>query len=464
MSRSLLVDVGSTFTKLTAVDGPEVIASAQRPTTVRTDVTEGYLEALSELFRRAGGKLSFDRRIACSSAAGGLRMCAVGLVEELTAEAARRVCLGAGAKVELSFAGHLTNGDLEDIRNGHIDIIILSGGTDGGNTECVLHNQRKLADARLGIPVIYAAARDCRDEIVRIRDEAGMEEYLCDNVMSRLNVLNLESAQKKTREIFLKKIIEAKGIKRIEEEIDEVLCPTPEAVLRAAELLSRGYGGENGLGDLLVLDVGGATTDVYSMCPASSGRADVILRGLEEPFARRTVEGDLGMRHSAAGAAESLSGEELRAIDEEEGMDFRAESALRAENAGFLPSDERGRRADAVTGRICVDRAVSRHAGRLEEVYTPAGLFWYQYGKDLSRVKHVVGTGGVLAKSPYAREIMEAAAASPRRPSELRPVSPEYLSDADYVMAAAGLLSAFDPLSALRIMKKHLAPAGKRQA
>ena len=149
MSRYLMIDFGSTFTKLTAVDTEcaDIIATASHFTTVDTDITVGYKKALEQLSRKLGeDEPRFDKIIGCSSAAGGLKMAAIGLVEELTVEAARRVCLGAGAKVELAFSHHLTNSDIDKIIEKKIDIILLSGGTDGGNSECVLYNQRMLCE------------------------------------------------------------------------------------------------------------------------------------------------------------------------------------------------------------------------------------------------------------------------------------------------------------------------------
>lgn len=303
MSRYLMIDFGSTFTKLTAVDTDkeDIIATASHFTTVATDITIGYENALKSLFEKTGGPIKFDRIIACSSAAGGLKMAAIGLVDELTVEAAKRVCLGAGAKVDLAFSHHLTKKNIQDIIDKKIDIILLSGGTDGGNSECVLYNENMLAQSHMEAPIVYAGNKDCQDEIMEIADKAGLHEYICENVMPKLNVLNIPSAREKIREIFLKNIIEAKGIKKIEKEIDKVIFPTPEAVLKASELLSKGYMHESGLGELVLVDIGGATTDMYSMCSASAKRSDVIIKGLEEPYAKRTVEGDLGMRYSALG-------------------------------------------------------------------------------------------------------------------------------------------------------------------
>lgn len=460
MSRYLMIDFGSTFTKLTAIDTEteDIIATANSFTTVATDITVGYENALRELYSKIGKEIKFDKIIGCSSAAGGLKMAAVGLVDELTLEAAKRVCLGAGAKVELAFSHHLTSDDIKSIIDKKIDIILLAGGTDGGNSECVLFNQRKLAESGLKTPVVYAGNKNCADEIRAIAEEYGMDEYICGNVMPKLNVLKVDEARDKIREIFLKNIIEAKGIKKIEREIDKVILPTPEAVLHAAELLSKGYMHESGLGEIVLVDIGGATTDFYSMCSASAKRSDVILKGLEEPYAKRTVEGDLGMRYSALGVLGALTAEEIRVYDEDEGVDLEKELLFRHEHVDNIPKNEHEEQIDRIMGQICVDKSIERHVGKMEEMYTPMGLVYYQYGKDLSQIRYVIGTGGVLVRSKHPYEILKKVEYDLSKPLELRPRRPGYMLDADYILAAMGLLSEIDPLLALKIMKKHIKP------
>ena len=457
MSRYLMIDFGSTFTKLTAVDTEteDIIGTANSFTTVATDINVGYGNALRELYKKIG-EVKFDKIIGCSSAAGGLKMAAIGLVEELTLEAAKRVCLGAGAKVEFAFSHHLTSADVKKIVDNNIDIILLAGGTDGGNSECVLYNQRILAEHGIKIPIIYAGNKNCQDEILSIAKEYGMNEYVCGNVMPKLNELRVDEARDKIREIFLKNIIEAKGIKKIESQIDKLILPTPEAVLRAAELLSKGYMHERGLGEIVLVDIGGATTDFYSMCSASAKRSDVVLKGLEEPYAKRTVEGDLGMRYSALGVLSSLSAEEIRIYDEEEGVDLNKELLFRHEHVDNVPSNEHEAKIDRIMGQICVDKSIERHVGKMEEMYTPMGLLYYQFGKDLTRIRYVIGTGGVLVRSENPYEILKKVEYNLSKPLELRPQHPQYMLDKDYILAAMGLLSEIDPLLAIKIMKKHI--------
>lgn len=458
MSRYLMIDFGSTFTKLTAVDTAveDVIATASHFTTVDTDISIGYKKAFDALCEKLGEVPVFDKIIGCSSAAGGLKMAAIGLVEELTVEAAKRVCLGAGAKVELAFSHHLTNDDVDKIIEKKIDIILLSGGTDGGNSECVLFNQKMLCERKIKIPIIFAGNKNCLDEVKRMAKEYQMNEYYCQNVMPKLNVLNIDDARNTIRKIFLENIIVAKGIKKIEQVIDKVLLPTPESVLRAATLLADGYLKEFGFGEIALVDIGGATTDMYSICSASAKRSDVVIKGLEEPYAKRTVEGDLGMRYSALGVLSALTEEEVKLINLEEGIDLSKELHYLSEHVDNLPSDEHQVKIDNIIAKICVDKAMSRHVGKMEEAYTPMGMLYNQYGKDLSKINFVIGTGGVLVHNENPAEILKAVEYKMSNGLELRPRRPRYLLDKDYLLASMGLLAEIDPLLALKIMKKHV--------
>ena len=458
MSKYLMIDFGSTFTKLVAVDTEieDIIATAAHFTTVAEDITIGYNNALKELYKKIGEEIKFDKIISCSSAAGGLKMAAIGLVEELTVEAAKRVCLGAGARVDLVLSHHINKKEVQSIIDKKIDIILLAGGTDGGNSECVLYNAKMLGEAGIQIPIIYAGNKSCIDEIEDIFKQYNLNGYFCENVMPQINVLNIPSARDKIREIFLKNIIVAKGIKKIENVIDKVILPTPEAVLKACDLLSRGYLREPGLGELVCADIGGATTDMYSMSTASAKRSDVVIKGLEEPYAKRTVEGDLGMRYSALGVLKALTKEEIILINEDENVDMEKELTFRNDHVDVVFNDDHQSKVDLIIGGICVDKAMGRHVGKMEEVYTPMGLIYNQTGKDLTKIEYVIGTGGILVNSKDPRRILSKVTGNKKTYLELRPENPNYLLDKDYILASMGLLSEIEPLLALKIMKKHL--------
>ena len=149
MKPILLIDFGSTYTKLTAVDveGECLLGTAAAYTTVETDINNGLALAREQLEQQIG-KLEYQACYACSSAAGGLRMITSGLVPDLTGEAARLASLGAGAKVVGVYAFELTEDDLEELQKQRPDIFLLVGGTDGGNTACILHNATMLAQIK----------------------------------------------------------------------------------------------------------------------------------------------------------------------------------------------------------------------------------------------------------------------------------------------------------------------------
>lgn len=457
MKYVLLVDFGSTFTKLTAVDleTEDVIATSKAITTVETNINIGYEEALARLHEKIGHDIQFDDFIACSSAAGGLKMAAIGLVEDLTTEAAKRVCLGAGAKVELVLSHHINASEVEMINEKSIDIVLLAGGANGGNKECVIHNAKKLAQSNVKAPIVFAGNKDATDEIIEIFKDSGKEYYLCENVMPRLNVLNINSAKDTIKEIFVKNIIEAKGIKKIEKKISKIILPTPNAVLLAAELLSKGFGGETGLGELLIIDVGGATTDVYSMADGYPKHSNYILSGLEEPYAKRTVEGDLGMRYSALGVLDAM-GPSMIAFHKKNDIDIVHEAKIRKENVDFISETDHDYLCDDLLAAQCIETAVSRHVGTIRGVYTPHGIMYYQVGKDLSQTEYIIGVGGVVISSKNPKAMLKKAAMIEQKPLELRPKDPTYLLDKTYILSAMGLLSTYEPEIALRIMKKHM--------
>jgi uncharacterized protein (TIGR01319 family) len=454
----LLVDFGSTFTKLTAVDleSEDIIATAKAITTVETNIIEGYEHALEELHRKMALPMHFEKVIACSSAAGGLKMVAIGLVEELTTEAAKRVCLGAGAKVELVLSHHINNAEIQKIIDKKIDIILLAGGANGGNRECVIHNAKKLAESPIQAPIVFAGNKDASDEIIEILSSAKKTFFMCDNVMPKLNVLHIEDARDHIKDIFVKNIIEAKGIKKVEAIIDRVVLPTPHAVLMASELLSKGYGDEKGLGDLMLADVGGATTDVYSLALGLPTKMNAVMTGLEEPYAKRTVEGDLGMRYSAKGILQSMTKSKIDSY-ENQGIDIIKACEMRHDIIDFLPKTEKDYMIEDLLASVCIDVAISRHVGSLKGVYTPMGMMYHQTGKDLTHVKTFIGTGGVVINSPNPKQLLEQALTVDHKESlELRPQHPDFMLDKDYILSAMGLLSMDYPEIALRIMKKRM--------
>lgn len=455
MRAVLLIDFGSTYTKLTAVDldSEVVLGTAQSFTTIHTDINDGLNNALA-LLRQKIGDVTFSETYACSSAAGGLRMVTSGLVPELTGEAAKLASLGAGAKVVGIYAFQLTEDDLEDIRAAKPDIFLLVGGTDGGNTECILHNAKMLASMKPEFPVVVAGNRTAARQCQKILE--GCEVYICPNVMPKFGVLKIEPTQQQIREIFLNRIVKAKGLSKATELLSDIMMPTPSAVLQAMELLAGGCEGESGIGELVAVDVGGATTDIYSIADGMPEHMGTVFKGLPEPYAKRTVEGDIGMRYSIRGIVEAAGAERIAQLSGLAKSRVEELVSYLAEHTDQVPDNEETESLDFALASMAIEEAVRRHAGTIEETYTMMGLTYVQEGKNLTKVGQIVVTGGSLIHTKRTEEIAKHALYSPAEPASLRPKTADVWVDRTYILAAMGLLSTHYPQTALRIMKKEL--------
>ncbi len=452
----LLIDFGSTYTKLTAVDveNEKILATAAAYTTVQTDINDGLNEGLRKL-REKTGEIEFDSCYACSSAAGGLRMVTSGLVPELTSEAAKLASLGAGAKVVGIYSFELTEFDLEEIKESKPDIFLLVGGTDGGNKECIIHNAKMLASMNPTFPIIIAGNRSASAECSKILE--GCEVYVCPNVMPKFGVLQIEPTQKKIREIFLERIISAKGLSRAAELLSDIMMPTPSAVLSAMELLAKGTGDEMGIGELLAVDVGGATTDIYSIADGMPEHMNTVYKGLPEPYAKRTVEGDIGMRYSIQGIIDAAGESKISTLSNLSQERIEELVSDLKEHTDKVPSGEDDlEKLDFALASCAIEEAVTRHAGTITETYTMMGQTFVQEGKNLTKVSNIVVTGGSLIHTKRTAEIASFALYSPSSPTSLRPKKADVWVDRTYILAAMGLLSSHYPKVALRIMKKEL--------
>ncbi|MCL2663492.1 MAG: methylaspartate mutase accessory protein GlmL [Oscillospiraceae bacterium] len=443
MENILLIDYGSTFTKVVAVDASEskLLGFASAYTTVDTDVCEGLNSALGELEKQTG-KIDFHKRMACSSAAGGLRMVVCGLVPELTAKAATLASMGAGAKIVGLYSYELIEEDITEIAAKKPDILLLTGGTDGGNKKCILHNAEVLAGIPADFPIIVAGNRSTKHDIMQILK--NRRTYLCDNVMPSVETLNIEPVKQLIRDIFLERIIHAKGL------TDEVTMPTPAAVLAATELLA------SDIGDLMAIDVGGATTDIYSIADGAPNKSGVIYKGLPEPYAKRTVEGDIGMRYSVHGIVEAAGASKIAKLSELTKEQVTRQVQYLSEHTDSLPTSNEQKALDFALAAMAIETATLRHAGTLEEIFTTSGRALVQTGKDLTEVKTIVMTGGALLKTDKQKELATHALYSDMQPQSLRPMKVNLLIDKYYILAAMGLLCGYAPTTALEILKANM--------
>ena len=474
----MLLDIGSTYTKVTVVDvqANRVVGRSAAPSTVGHGVQHGILEALGKLSGSPVDSLDegfapFKHRFACSSAAGGLRMVVIGLVDSLTVEAGRRTAFGAGAKVIKAFADHLGPGEVLQIEEISPDIILLTGGTDGGDRETILHNAGALAESRISCPVIVAGNRECSQEVSSLLRKGRKEARTAENVMPDLGKLNPASAGKEIRDVFFERITEAKGLEIVKRWIGNII-PTPMAVLQGAVLLNEGTDGTPGMGELIVLDVGGATTDVHSIARGKSNNpGTTVYQGLEEPFAKRTVEGDLGIRYNAGTILNQIGvgvvQEELShfacgpdpVLDEEL---FRYAEFL-SKRCDHLSSSPWQKQVEFAFASICLRTAFHRHAGRVIAELSPlmeVKSFTVVRGKDLRDVPHVIGTGGIFAYQQEEGAHLLRRCLERLDPAVLLPLNPALYIDSEYLLYGAGLLCEKFPEAAFAIAKNSLQRVG----
>lgn len=462
----LAVDFGSTFTKVAAIDldATAVVGLSRAPTTVEIDVNIGLRSALDQL-RIAGRPLDHQpvrEVLACSSAAGGLKVVVIGLVPSLTVEAARRAAFGAGAKIVGSHAYKLNRSDIRAVEGADCDMVLLAGGTDGGDEQTILHNAGMLASSKITAPIVVAGNRVVSDQCQSLLQERGKVALATENILPTLDTLNILPVQQVIRDLFMNHIIHAKGIDRAQEYVRDGITPTPSAVLKAAQLLAEGTPDEPGLGEVVVVDVGGATTDVHSVCTGAPTRSGVALNGLPEPYVKRTVEGDLGLRANALILLERAGEQRLGASASALRPGFQAHVRSFVERVAgspsAIPDTEDEFALDAALGRLAVELAMERHAGTLREVYTAMGPVYIQHGKDLSATTTVIGVGGVLAYGRYPHWVLDGALATSQDPFSLRPTSPACYVDTHYITYAVGLLADVNPTAALRFAKQSLQP------
>jgi uncharacterized protein (TIGR01319 family) len=386
----LTIEVGSTITKVNGFTLlPEGrfthIAQGFAATSVASgDVRQGVDEAFADLESRHGKITGKPEIFVNSSAAGGLRMTVHGLTYSMTARAAREAALGAGAIVKMVTAGLLDDFDLSEICGINPNIILLAGGVDFGEKETVLKNAEKLASLKLSAPVVYAGNSALRKHVEKIFSDSGLEFLLADNVFPEVDVLNIDPLRRVIHDVFNRHIIHAPGMTYLAELTTHGILPTPGAVLRGAELFAEE------MGDCLVFDVGGATTDVHSV---TDGSNEWTTRMIEpEPYSKRTVEGDLGVFINAHNIIE------------------QADDPNHSESLDELRAIPKTKSQKELTHWLCekaVNIGVRRHAGVVSDLYTPSGKKQIVKGKDLTAVQWIVGTGGALTRLDGGEKILQ---------------------------------------------------------
>ncbi|MCG2726131.1 MAG: glutamate mutase L [Elusimicrobia bacterium] len=426
----IATDCGSTTTKAILIekkgDTYRQTFRGEAPTTVEApfeDVTKGVLNAITEVEELSGRKLldgekiiipsngntGADTYVSTSSAGGGLQMMVAGAVKAMTGESAQRCALGAGAIVMDVLASNDGRADyekIERIRQLRPDMILLSGGTDGGTITHVVELGQfiKAADPkpRLGasykLPIIYAGNNKARDQIKDLLGD-NMALIISDNIRPSLEHENLMPARHKIHDIFLEHVMQqAPGYPKLMAMVSAPIMPTPAAV----GAMTQKFAKANNY-NVLAVDIGGATTDVFSV--------------FSEIF-NRTVSANLGMSYSISNVmAEAGLANILRwlpfDIDEQ---DLRN----RLKNKMIRPTT-----IPQTVESLQVEHAVAREALRLafeQHKALAVGLKGVQQERSISdafeqsesgqtlinlmSLNYIIGSGGILAHSPRRTQSM----------------------------------------------------------
>ena len=428
----LCADFGSTFTKVALVDAAsgELLGSVSHRTTSDTDVLDGLDACRAELARRHPAAADAEV-LACSSAGGGLRIAVVGNEELVTAEAGRRVALSSGGRVVAVLSRTSADQDFAELGAASSpDVVLLTGGTDGGDEDGILQGARRLVAGGWHGPVV-----------------------------PRIGVLDPDPARRAIREMFLAHVIGGKHLSKRADFAAMVQGATPDLVLTGVEVLAQELGGEG----VVVVDIGGATTDVHSVVRLDPEDAGLSREVVASTPVTRTVEGDLGMRWSALGTWEA--GHEAGLL----GPDLRAAAVRRTADPSLLPNTPTELAEDDQIAGAAAMLAVRRHVGRSRVVVGPDGRIVERSGKDLREVALLVGSGGVLRhRSPEAATaVLEVVVGvspqgwqQPEHPRVTWPSlrgwkAPRVVVDRDYVLAAIGLLWARHPAAA-QVLARNL--------
>lgn len=395
------IDIGSTWTKGTAFEiDDNAVTIRQRAATPTTigNLFDGFSSVLRALLPNDPlAKLNSGQAglLYSSSAKGGLSVAAIGLVPEITLEIGKIAAQSAGAKLTQVFAYQLTRADIAALEATPPDILLFAGGTDGGNTSYVLANAEAIGRSAIDCEIVYAGNRAVADEVAGLLHDKRLR--IVDNLLPTFNEPDPDPAREAIRAVFLETIVKGKGLDRIMDATGAAPVPTPFAMFEYARAIREHV---PGWANLLLIDMGGATTDVYSAYEAAH-EPGTIMRGLPEPTLKRTVEGDLGLRVSAQPTSRT-NGAATHALLARVGVERETlihHANTLARQPDYLPGNTHDKRLDTLLAGICVGHACARHAGRHSPVFTPEGEVQVQTGRNLRRIDKLIGSGGWLAQA-----------------------------------------------------------------
>ena len=450
----LVAEIGSTTTVVNAFDhlesdSPVFLGQGQAPTSVKEgDVNIGLQAAIEDMKKNLhieNEKLEYTNMLATSSAAGGLRMTVHGLVYDMTVKAAKEAALGAGANIHLITAGKLSKVDMIKLDRIKPNIILIAGGVDYGERETALYNSELIAASDLNIPVIYAGNIAVVDDVKLIFEAYSKEKnlHIVPNVYPKIDILNIEPTREVIQDIFEKHITEAKGMEKIREMVNGPIIPTPGAVMKASKIL------KDEIGDLVTIDVGGATTDIHSVTEGTEKVNKILVE--PEPVAKRTVEGDLGVFINKKNIVDIIKIEKL-----EKELNMSSEDIEKFTNSDIaIPQTEEHKKFIERLTKEAVIVSINRHAGGYR-TYFGGKTNTLAFGKDLTAVKWIVGTGGALTRLTAREEILNSISQFNRADKLLPTAEAKILIDNDYIMASLGVLSSLNKEAAIKLLLKSL--------
>jgi uncharacterized protein (TIGR01319 family) len=469
----IATDCGSTTTKAILIEkvdgGYRQTYRGEAPTTVEepfNDVPRGVLNAIAEVEELSGRRLLEGERmimpaeekqgsdiyISTSSAGGGLQMLVAGAVKTMTAESAQRAALGAGAivmDVLASNDGRLPHQKIERIRGLRPDMILLSGGTDGGTITHVVEMAEFVAAAnpkpRLGhtftLPIIYAGNKDAREKVGEVLTK-NITLYVTDNLRPTLEQENLFPARQKIQELFMEHVMaQAPGYGKLRQWTPVPIMPTPAAVGSLIQIVSE----QEGI-NVIGVDIGGATTDVFSV--------------FEQKF-NRTVSANLGLSYSVSNVLAEAGLENVMRwvpfdIDEE---DVRNRIKNKMIRPTTIPQTLRELMIEQALAREALRLAFAQHKllavglKGIQQVRSVADTFkQLETGQTLIKMQELdllVGSGGVLSHAPRRVQAMAML---------IDAFQPEWVTrlavDSIFMMPHLGVLAGVHREAAMQVFKK----------
>ncbi|MGQ9783255.1 MAG: glutamate mutase L [Armatimonadota bacterium] len=489
--RSILAtDCGSTTTKAILIekqsDEYRLVVRGEAPTTVEApfdDVTVGVINAIREIEELAGkaildtdGKImtplradgsGVDIYLSTSSAGGGLQMTVAGVVKTMSAESAERAALGAGAIIIDVLAVDDGRKDFEKvkrIRELRPDMILISGGTDGGTVKHLVEIAEMIVSAdpkpRLGgnmpLPIIYAGNKDASEAVKEVLGNS-VDLRIVDNLRPSLDRENLDPAREAIHELFLQHVMQqAPGYSKLSSWVSAGIMSTPNAVGKMVQTVAQ----EKGV-NILAVDIGGATTDVFS-----------VFNGVYN----RTVSANLGMSYSVCNVLAEAGTENIRRWAPFEVNEESVRNSLRNKmvRPTTIPQTMRDLRIEQAVAREALRLAFEHHktlARSLKGVQTVRTigeiLDQKETGEtlvDMMALDMIVGSGGVLSHAPRRAE------AAYMMLDAYQPEGVTLLAvDSIFMMPQLGVLSTLHPQAAAQVFERDcliklgstIAPAGR---